>query len=910
MALTPDQLKRTLQEASRPLGVKELLRLAGLNPGQQTDLKRALRDLLRDGQIEKEGKRFFLKGARRPPPAPHAAAPRSAKGAPAAHASRSAAGKGAGAAHTSRGSAGKGAHAGNREHAQGHAPRRDRFARATAGELRLVTGKLSVHRDGFGFVRPETGEGEDVFLPAHEARRALDNDRVQVEVVATGAGRSEGRLIEVVERRREFVIGTYHEEGPRTAWVMAKDSSLPDRIKVPATQLARDGDIVKVRLGVGESLTQGAGTRGLSGEVAGSLGRPGDPSQEVLSITYGEGFSPEFPGEVMDEADRIGLTVTAAEAKGEGRKDLRSIALVTIDGADARDFDDAVYAEDLPGGGFALWVAIADVTHYVREGTALDTEAYRRATSVYLPDRVLPMLPERLSNGICSLKPDEDRLCMVAQMRFDATGALEESEVYPGVMKSQARCTYDEVQDVLDGNDLPHRNAFKPHFERLLKLSRMLRAMRKERGAIDFDLPESRIVMGEDGMPARMDQRERKESHRLIEECMLAANEAVAKFFLDRELPSVYRFHGEPNVEKLQTFAALAQAYGFTIDARKELTSKELNGFVSQLEGHPEQRALNQLLLRSMMQAVYSSENVGHYGLASDHYLHFTSPIRRYPDLLVHRLLKEHWKKKGKKPSAGESEMQTEKLEQMAMHCSDRERAAMQVEREVSGYYAALLMKDRVGEEFEAVVSSVTDFGFFVELTEEHIEGLVKGELLGSDFTLDVRIYALTYPNGRKVRVGQKLRVKLVGVNLDRRQIDFDVVQFEGEERRREGREVTREARPARAGSRASAHAPARTAARSHAAEKAPALKRAAPTEVVRPPPLREIEHVAPAADVGGSAHPGFDRLRALASRAKPGREPEPAGAFRGGAPSSHGHAKKSVTGKRGSSAPKGRGKR
>ncbi|WP_224242571.1 ribonuclease R [Hyalangium gracile] len=741
---SPEQLRQILSDADHPLGVKELLRLAGMHAGQQTTLKRTLREMVRQGHILKEGKRFRLEHRRAEPAEPE-----------------------------------------RRKGRKGPIP--------TRAERTQVEGILSVHRDGFGFVRPLSGEGEDVFLPPAEAARALDNDRVLVEVSGR-PGRLEGRLVDVVQRRRELVVGVYSEQG-RHALVLPSDNTLPGPIRVPRTQMARQGDLVKVRLGVGARMLDEG--EGLFGEVAGSLGRPGDPSAEVLSIAYGQGFNDEFPPEVMDEADSVGPAVTDEEARAEGRRDLRTMPLITIDGEDARDFDDAVYAEP-HGSGWRLVVAIADVTQYVREGRPLDAEALRRATSVYLPDRVLPMLPERLSNGICSLRPDEDRLCMVADMVFDARAQLRSYELYPGVMRSVARCTYNEVQDVLDGKDVPHRNSLRPLFERLLAVSRALRKMRKERGAIDFDLPEHKVVMGEDGLPERMDKRERKESHRLIEECMLAANEAVAKFFQDEGLPTVYRFHGEPDEQKLAAFAALAQAYGFKLRFEDGVSSKELDAFISQLEGHPEQRALNQLLLRSMMQAVYSASRVGHYGLAAEHYLHFTSPIRRYPDLLVHRLLKAHWVRKGKKRSQAHLEREEAQLEEMAEQSSERERAAMQVEREVVSFYATLLMKDRVGEEFDATISGLAEFGCFVELDTEHVEGLVKLETLGFGGKLDKMLHALVFPDGRRIRVGQKCRVRLASVSPERRQIDFEPLEIDGKPvTRRE-----RAQRPGRPGSR------------------------------------------------------------------------------------------------------------
>ncbi len=590
--------------------MKELLKLTGLHPGQQTQIKRVLRDMVRRGELLKEGKRFFLRSERPSPnrgegdgrgppphvrrrPGPEEAAPGSSPGpereerrfggpsegtreesrpapdarfAPRGRFAREerpeprgrfvregrvetggrAQGPGAeprgpeprgpeprgpeprgpgaeqprgrfarqvrpgGERFESRGPQQPGGRpgqqqrpGGGRVEVRGPEPRgrfaRDerrpgggrveqdrrsgrggRFAREERFEPRgrggrrgaeqgqetlTVEGILHVHRDGYGFVHPSSGEGDNIFLPPQEAARALDNDRVVVEAWGR-PGRMEGRLLSVRDRVRQLAVGTYMERGRREALVVPHDKNLQTQgpIRVPPSQMARDGDVVKVRLGIGAELLEPG--EGLYGEVAGSIGKPGDPSTEVLSIAYSQGFSDEFPPEVMDEADRIRTVVSEEEARAEGRRDLREMALVTIDGEDARDFDDAVYAERHPRG-WRLVVAIADVTHYVREHTPLNAEALRRATSVYLPDRVLPMLPERLSNGICSLRPDEDRLCMVADMVLDPHGRLLSSELYPGVMRSQARCTYNEVQDVLDGKDVPHRNAFKLHFERL-----------------------------------------------------------------------------------------------------------------------------------------------------------------------------------------------------------------------------------------------------------------------------------------------------------------------------------------------------------------------------------------------------------------------------------------------------------
>jgi ribonuclease R len=787
---------RALQAADHPLGVVELLRLTGGHRGQATELKRTLGELLRQRQVTHQGKRYAV-AARRAPSGPPGGARRPSSGA-------------------------------------------------------KLEGTLSVHRDGFGFV--DVGTETDVFVPPHEARRALDGDRVRVQLV-TARGRPEGHIVEVLSRQRQKLVGTYVDRGMAEAVVRPLDPSLPGPVRVPRTQLARDGDVVTVRLGVGTELLGG----GLVGEVTGSLGRPGHPSQEVLNVVYAQGFSEAFPAQVMDEADRVPLEVLDSERTG--RRDLRALSLVTIDGADARDFDDAVHAEDLPNGGTRLWVAIADVSHYVRPGSALDVEALHRGTSVYLPDRVLPMLPERLSNGICSLRPEEDRLCLVAEMTFDARARRTSTELYPAVMRSAARCTYDEVQAVLDGGSVPNRDRFRPLFQRLQGLGRKLRQVREERGAIDFDLPETRPELDEQGLPVRMVRRERKESHRIVEDCMLAANEAVAAYFQEQGLPSVYRFHGEPDPDKLAIFAELARAHGFTVPGKGEPTSRELNLFMSGLVGHPGQRALNQLLLRSMMQAVYSPDQVGHYGLGAEEYLHFTSPIRRYPDLLVHRLLRSHWERKGHRRSARDVQAELEALRAMAQHSSNRERAAMKAEREVNALYAALLMEDRVGEEFAATVSSLTDFGFFVELDTEYVEGLVPAADLGPGHRLEVG--ALVWPSGRRVQVGQALTVRLASVNVARRQLEFDVIAFAGERpgRRRGGAERAEE--PARA------HPPpvSRGAVRQGRGQRS--------TSGQGEPGDRPASGGRPSSS--GSPHPGFDRLREQSrSGSRRGQHPKP----------------------------------
>jgi ribonuclease R len=490
------------------------MRQSGLHPGQQNALKRALQQMVRDGLVEKDGKRF-----------------RTSKTAVPSHQ--------------------RAAQGGSHHHAE--PPQRSGIKVRTGGKR--VEGTIEIHADGFGFVH--VPDGDDVFVPATDAKRALDNDRVVVEVVRGRDGRSSGRIVDVTDRTRQMVVGRYVET--RDGAIVETDLG---PVQVPRTQIARHDDAVKVRLGVGRGVLEVRDR--LTGEVAGSLGRMGDMSVVVLGLAYAQGFHDEFPPEVMDEADTVPLQVSDEDRRESGRRDIRSLPLVTVDGEDARDFDDAIYVENHPRG-YRLVVAIADVSHYVREGSPLDREALRRATSVYLPGRVLPMLPERLSNGICSLKPDEDRLCMVADMVIDRKGATVETQLYAGVMKSAARCTYEEVHAVLNGQDVPHRNAFKPAFEKLHELSKILTQMRLERGAIDFDILETRVELNEDGTPRRMARRERMESHRIVEECMLAANEAVARFFREKGIATVNRYHAPPDEEKLAAFAALAGAHGLMV---------------------------------------------------------------------------------------------------------------------------------------------------------------------------------------------------------------------------------------------------------------------------------------------------------------------------------------------------------
>jgi ribonuclease R len=625
-----------------------------------------------------------------------------------------------------------------------------------------MVGALHLKTEGYGFVSPLAGGGggreNDVFIPPGRSLDALDGDVVRVRTSRGRDGRTVGEVVEVVERRRQLLLGRYRVQGQNT-WVEPHDRVFVAPIPVRRDPRAKDGEFVKVRL-----LREPGG---VAGEVIARLGTSGDPRFELLASAYAEGFSDEFDPATLLAAESVPEHVLREEIAG--RRDLRKLPLVTIDGEDARDFDDAVHVSRV-GSGYRMVVAIADVAHYVKAGGALDREALRRATSVYFPGTVLPMLPERLSNGICSLNPDVDRLCMVCDLALDGEGRALHADIYEAVMRSHARLTYQQVASALENPTSGELRDLLPDLQLARDLSKKLTQMRRERGSIDFDLPEAKIVLAEDGTVSEIVRRPRNEAHRLIEELMLAANEAVARFFDARGLPTVYRIHDVPDEEKLEAFAQLARTHGFELSEKP--SAGELNALLQKLEGKPQQKALNALLLRAMMQAQYSPDNIGHFGLAAPTYLHFTSPIRRYPDLMVHRLLNEHWARAGEPPRESERAELEAFLAGVAAQCSDRERAAMKVERDIDAYYAAMFMQDKIGEEYEAVVSGVTERGLYCELAEVFVEGMIPAEELGDSVELDEELHRLRVgKSGTSYGVGDVLRVRVAAADPVRRRI-------------------------------------------------------------------------------------------------------------------------------------------
>ncbi|WP_052464565.1 ribonuclease R [Geoalkalibacter subterraneus] len=643
-------------------------------------------------------------------------------------------------------------------------------------KVSLVTGTISIHRDGYGFVTPEAEEDEerrkDIFIPARFAREAMHGDQVLVRVErGARTGKPEGRIVRVVNRAHHTVVGRF-EQSRKMAYLIPSDPRLTQDVFIPraARGKAKTGQIVVARIDSFPSKN-----RNPEGTVIEVLGEAGDPEVEVMTIIHQHGLPHRFPASVLAAAQEIPDQVSPEEFGG--REDLRELITMTIDGETAKDFDDAVSVRDEGGGRVRLWVSIADVGHYVKPGSEIDHEAYERGTSVYFPGRCIPMLPEKLSNGICSLNPDVERLAMTAEMLFDGSGNRIESRFYPSVIRSDARLTYTEVRAVLEENGsevLKRHPGIEGPLAIMKVLARRLMDRRRKRGSIDFDLPEAEIILDLQGRIEDIVRSERHFAHRLIEEFMLAANEAVAGYLSERELPLLYRVHETPDLEKLKNFQEFVRHFGFDLSLRDEKVSpRDLQKVLDAVEGRPEERMINQVLLRCMKQARYAPENVGHFGLAADDYCHFTSPIRRYPDLVVHRILRDAL------APGGLSEKKRGKLERnlprIGEQTSARERRAMEAERDIVDLKKCQFMVQHTGDSFEGIISGVQAFGFFVELKEFFVEGLVHVSSLHDDFYhFEEEIHRLLGENHRRVyQIGSEVRVRVEHVDLERRQIDF-----------------------------------------------------------------------------------------------------------------------------------------
>ena len=657
--------------------------------------------------------------------------------------------------------------------------RGNRYSLPGADTGSTVHGSISVHRDGYGFVAPEGG-GEDIFIPAKAIGGALHGDRVSVraETSRFGRGKQEGRVVAVLERANSRVVGRL-EESRRGAILVPEDIRLGTFFTIPAKGKggAVDGQQVVV-----EVTAWPVGGRPPEAKVTEVLGWPDDPEVEVQTVIRRFDLPHRFTAEILAEAEAIPAQVSRDDLKD--RVDLRKRPTVTIDGETAKDFDDAVSLQP-EGDGWRLWVSIADVSNYVKPGSQLDQEAYLRGTSVYFPDRCIPMLPERLSNGICSLNPHCDRLTMTAEMLFDRDGRMLESRFYPSVINSAARLTYTLVKQVIVDGDAQalggDERHLTPMLQQMKELALVLMAMRKRRGSIDFDLPEPEIIIGLTGQTEAIIKSERTLAHQVIEEFMLAANEAVAQVVTTQGLPFIYRVHEPPDPLKLAEFRDFILPLGFTLTFEGEkITPSALQQLIAQAAGKPEERLINYGLLRCMKQARYAALNLGHFGLASGCYTHFTSPIRRYPDLIVHRLLKlalAHQEDTLGKQGQKELDRIGATLAEAAEHTSNRERVAMEAERDIVELKKLQFMQGRIGQEFDGYLTGVTGFGCFVELGEVFVEGLIHlSTLVDDQYRFEEREHALVGRRGKVLQIGDPVRVRVVAVNPQARRIEFALV--------------------------------------------------------------------------------------------------------------------------------------
>ncbi len=642
-----------------------------------------------------------------------------------------------------------------------------RYQHHAQREASGAEGVLQMHPQGYGFVTVE-GQSNDLFVPATRMKTALDGDRVRVGLAASVRGKRsdrhrEAEILEVLQRGRTRTVGTFDKMG-HFAFVKPDDQKLTKDIYVAREHFngATEGDKVVVSI---DTYTDPKASP--EGRVLEVLGKATDPGVAVLAVALSQGIKATFPPAVEAEAADIPLAISAAEI--ERRLDLRGKAIFTIDPDDAKDFDDAVHIERLDNGNYALGVHIADVSHYVKQGTGLDAEAYERATSTYLVDRVIPMLPEKLSNGVCSLRPHEDKLAYSCLMEVSPRGAVRSHEIRETVIHSKQRFTYDQAQAIIDGRTPRHE--LKGDVLLAAKLARTLTKKRKKQGSIDFDTAEVKVLLDDQGVPVEIVRKERQEANRLIEELMLLANRTVAEHVGKGKnaRPFIYRIHDRPDAEKIQALRDYVKAFGYQLPSGQDgsVDRKDLNAVLEHVKGSPEAAVVQVAALRAMAKAVYSPQNIGHYGLGFAHYSHFTSPIRRYPDLIAHRLLKHY--------ATSSTNIGEDALEEACDHCSQQERQAVEAERESVKLKVVEYVSRHVGDVFEGVVTSVTKFGVFVEMTQLLAEGLVHVRDMNDDhYEYDERSYTLVGSHTRRtIRLGDPVTVQVAAANVETRKIDL-----------------------------------------------------------------------------------------------------------------------------------------
>jgi len=659
-------------------------------------------------------------------------------------------------------------------------------------KMDLVVGRLQVNPAGFGFVTAERksdgDEQADIYIPAFALAEAMHGDTVVARVEKHTEKGLEGRLVKILERAHERVVGRFEVDASGLGYVVPFDRRLVTDVQIPTGQAssAEPGDMVVV------SMTRWpSATRGPAGTVSEVLGRIDQPGVDTQIIIRKYGIPDAHPPEVVAEARAIGSAVREQDIKG--RTDFRSVTTVTIDGEHARDFDDAITLERLPNGHYWLGVHIADVSHYVQEGSALDEEAYARGTSVYFTERAVHMFPHELATGLCSLNPHVDRLVQSCLMEVDRRGHVVRYEMHDGVINSDERMTYTDVNAILTGEGeaaaaRARYGPLIPFFSLMEELFGVLNTRRRRRGAIDFDLPEAEVVLGADGLIDAIVASERNIAHRLIEEFMLLANETVAAHLVTHGVPSLHRVHESPDSQKVADFEAFIAPLGYSLAATGHaLKPVHFQRLIDRMKGTPEERPIAALMLRTMQKARYDAVSLGHFGLAAEHYTHFTSPIRRYPDLVVHRMLRQS--RRGTfasdRPAVlplGESRLEqlAEELPETARQSSEMERRADEAERELLQWKKVRFMADKVGDEYEGFVTGVAPFGLFVELVEHYVEGLVHVSSMADDYYRFVeQQHALYGENTKKTyRLGAKVRVQVVRVDLERRQIDLGLVEI------------------------------------------------------------------------------------------------------------------------------------
>ncbi|MHB1393374.1 MAG: ribonuclease R [Clostridia bacterium] len=641
-------------------------------------------------------------------------------------------------------------------------------------KMNMVAGRIQGNKKGFGFLIPDNKDIYDLFIPAENLNGAMNNDRVIARLTSgeIGTKKSEGEVIKILKRANERVVGTF-ENGKGFGFVVPDDPRIYQDVFISKSDFngAKDGHKVVVQI------TQWPeARRNPEGVVIEILGHKDDVGTDIISIIRGHNLPEEFPSEVEGQAEKIPERVSVEDIAK--RRDLRGKVIVTIDGEDAKDLDDAVSLEQLPNGNYLLGVHIADVTQYVFENSHLDKEALKRGTSVYLVDRVVPMLPRRLSNGICSLNPQIERLTLSCDMEIDAKGKVKRYEIYESVIKTKERMTYKNVNRILTDNDpevIERYSDLVDTFKEMERLMQILNKRRRSRGSIDFEFEEAKIILDEKGKPIDIRPYDRGISERIIEEFMLVCNETIAEDMYWKELPFVYRVHEDPNPEKLQAFNEFIFNFGYHLKGIAEIHPKALQQLTDQIKGTKEERIINTLMLRSLKKARYTSTSMGHFGLAAKYYCHFTSPIRRYPDLMIHRIIKEgiHGKLTEKRVKHLQSI-----IESIAEQSSIRERAADEAERAVEDLKKAEYMKDKIGEEYNGIISNVTSFGMFVEL-DNTIEGLVHMSNMEDDYYQfdEVHHMLIGERKRRTFRIGDNVRIRVQNADIANRTIDFVLVE-------------------------------------------------------------------------------------------------------------------------------------